>query len=198
LGYAFWETGLYLATGEVAKPRGSRHRLAAPYEALKTADGYIVVGVTSQRLWAKFCRALGVDGLETAPAFSTPLDRITNREQLQARLEALLETQSTTHWMEKFLAQGVPCGPVNTIAEAVNDPQIAARGLLVEVDGRRFTRAPIMLSETPVVVKAGAAFVGQHTREVLRECGYGGEDIDALAASGAIGVDTSLPDKPAS
>jgi formyl-CoA transferase len=186
LGYAIWETGLYLATGEVAKPRGSRHRLAAPYEALKTADGYVAVGVTTQRLWSKFCKALGADGLETAPHFATPADRIANRDLLQERLEALLETHSTAHWMERFLAQGVPCGPVNTIAQAVNDPQIAARGLLVEVDGRRFTRAPIMLSETPATVKTGAAAVGQHTREVLRECGFSDRIIDELAASRTI------------
>ena len=196
LGYALWETGLYLATGEIAKPKGSRHRLAAPYEALKTADGYVVVGVTSQRLWSKFCRALGIDGLETTPEFATPIDRVTNRDLLQERLEALLETQPTEHWMEQFLAQGVPCGPVNTIAEAVNDPQITARGLLVEVDGRRFTRAPITLSETPVVVKTGAAAVGEHTREVLRECGYSDQEVSELAASRAVGVDTTLPDRP--
>jgi len=197
LGYAFWETGLYLATGEVAKPRGSRHRLAAPYEALKTADGYMAVGVTSQRLWSKFCKALGADGLETMPHFATPAERVANRDMLQERLEALLGTHSTEYWMEQLLAQGVPCGPINTIAQAVNDPQIEARGLLVEVDGRRFTRAPITLSETPVAVKTGAAAVGRHTREVLRECGYSDQEVDALAASGIIGLDTSPPDEPA-
>ncbi|MGD0189233.1 MAG: CoA transferase [Rhizomicrobium sp.] len=197
LGYAFWETGLYLATGEIAKPRGSRHRLAAPYEALRTADGYLTVGVTSQRLWSRFCKALGADGLETTPQFATPLDRIANRDLLQERLEALLGTDSTAHWMERLLAQGVPCGPVNTIAQAVNDPQIEARGLLVEVGGRRFTRAPIMLSETPVAVKTGAAAVGQHTRDVLRECGYSDPEVDALAASGAIGLNASPPDAAA-
>jgi formyl-CoA transferase len=197
LGYALWETGLYLATGEVAKPRGSRHRLAAPYEALKTADGFMAVGVTNQRLWAKFCKALGTEGLETAPEFATPADRIANRDLLQMRLEALLETQSTAHWTEQLLAQGVPCGPVNTIAEAVNDPQIAARGLLVEVEGRRFTRAPITLSETPVTVKTAAADVGRDTREVLRACDYSVSEIDALAASYIIGLDTSQPDESA-
>ncbi|HTW34286.1 MAG TPA: CoA transferase [Rhizomicrobium sp.] len=191
LGYAVWETGLYLATGEVAKPRGSRHRLAAPYEALKTADGYVAVGVTSQRLWSRFCKALDADGLETEPQFATPADRIANRDLLQERLEALLAAQSTAQWMEKLLAQGVPCGPVNTIAQAVNDPQIAARGLLVEVDGRRFTRAPITLSGTPVTVKTGAAAVGQHTREVLHACGYRDQDIDDLAASGVVGLAAS-------
>lgn len=191
LGYAIWETGLYLATGEVAKPRGSRHRLAAPYEALKTADGFIAVGVTSQRLWSRFCRALRADDLENDADFATPADRIVHRDALQERLEIQLGTLTTAQWMERLLAEGVPCGPVNTIAEAVNDPQIAARALLVEVEGRRFTRAPVVLSETPVTVKTGAAAVGQHTAAVLDACGYDARDIDDLAARGVIGLGTA-------
>ena len=188
LGFAVWETGLYLATGEVAVPRGSRHRLAAPYEALKTADGYIAVGVTSQRLWKRFCQALTVPDLETDPRFATPTERIANRDQLQERIEAILARGPTAHWEELLLAQGVPCGPVNTIAQAVNDPQIVARGLLAEVEGRRFTRAPVMLSETPVAVRTGAASVGQHTREVLADAGFADQEIKDLAACGAVGL----------
>jgi crotonobetainyl-CoA:carnitine CoA-transferase CaiB-like acyl-CoA transferase len=186
LGFAVWETGLYFATGEVAKPRGSRHRLAAPYEALKTADGYIAVGVTSQRLWSRFCKAIGEEGLETDPKFATPADRIGNRDLLQQKLEALLATCSTEHWTTRCLAEGVPCGPVNTIAQAVHDPQIASRGLLVDVAGRKYTRAPITLSETPAAIRSGAACVGQHTRDVLRECGYSDRESEDLVELGMV------------
>ena len=188
LGFAVWETGLYLATGEVAVPRGSRHRLAAPYEALKTADGYLAVGAGSQRLWKRFCQALTVPDLETDPRFATPTERIANRDQLQERIEAILARGPTAHWEELLLAQGVPCGPVNTIAQAVNDPQITARGLLADVGGRRFTRTPVLLSETPVAVRTGAASVGQHTREVLADAGFADQEIKDLAACGAVGL----------
>ncbi|MGD0141978.1 MAG: CoA transferase [Rhizomicrobium sp.] len=188
LAFAVWETGLYFATGEVAKPRGSRHRLAAPYEALKTADGFVAVGVTSQRLWSRFCKALGADDLESDPKFASPAERIVNRDLLQQKLEALLAAGSTEHWVERLLAQGVPCGPVNTIAEAVNDPQIAARELFVDIDRHRFARAPIVLSETPAAIRSGAANVGQHTREELCACGYADREIDDLAARGIIRV----------
>ena len=188
LGFAVWETGLFFATGEVAKPRGSRHRLAAPYEALKTADGYIAVGVTSQRLWSRFCKALGAGDLESDPEFASPADRIVHRDRLQERLEALLITGSTEQWTARLLAEGVPCGPVNTIAQAVNDPQIAARGLFVERDGKRYTRAPVTLSQTPVAVRTGAASVGQHTREVLLACDYTDREIGAFAADAIIAV----------
>ena len=188
LGYAVWETGLYMTTGEVAVPRGSRHRLAAPYEALRTADGFIVVGVSNQRLWEKFCRALAASDLHADPAFATPMARVTNRDALQTRLEAVLATQPSQHWLDKLLAEGVPAGPINSIAEAVEDPHIAARGLFADVDGRRFVRAPVTLSATPVQVKSGPARVGQHTGEVLAEAGLPPSDINRLRDAGVIGL----------
>ncbi|HWZ42628.1 MAG TPA: CoA transferase [Candidatus Saccharimonadales bacterium] len=185
LGYAVWETGLYLTTGEIAAPRGSRHRLAAPYEALKTADGYIVVGVTNQKLWAKFCRAIETPSLETEAQFATPDDRINNRDALQMRIEAVLVQRPSAYWIDRLLSEGVPSGPINTIAQAVEDPHVAARGLLAEVEGRRFTRAPVTMSETPVTIKRGPARVGQHTREVMREAGFLDADVDRLVELGA-------------
>jgi formyl-CoA transferase len=186
LAYTIWETGTHLTTGAVAQPAGSRHRLAAPYEALRTADGFLVVGVTTNRLWERFCVGLGDETLAADPRFDLPHKRVAEREALQARIEAVLASAPTAVWIERLLAQGVPCGPLNTIDKAVNDPQIAARGLLVEVEGRRFPRTPLVLSKTPVALKRGPAVVGQHTREVLAEAGRSGAEIDALAASGAI------------
>jgi formyl-CoA transferase len=189
LGYAVWETGLYLTTGEIAVPRGARHRLAAPYEALKTADGYMVVGVHNPRLWEKFCGALGAPDLEDDPRFSTAAQRLANRDDLEERLEQILAAHPTAWWMERLHANGVPCGPVNNIGQAVEDPQIKARGLLAEVDGRRFTRAPVTLSATPVALRRGPARVGQHTREVLLEGGYSDDEIGEMAAAGAVTVE---------
>jgi formyl-CoA transferase len=89
LAYTVWETGKYLRNGEVAVPAGSRHRLAAPYEALKTKDGYMVVGVNSQRLWSKLCKALGDPELEHDPRFAKKYPRVDNRNALQERLESI-------------------------------------------------------------------------------------------------------------
>ena len=186
LGYAVWETGLYLTTGEIAVPRGSRHRLAAPYEALKARNGHLVVGVNSQRLWERFCRAIGGDEIAANPAYSSPTDRIANREALKADIEAILATRDVAHWLGELEREGVPSGPINTIAEAIADPQIEARGLINVVDGMVFTRAPVSMSETPVKLRTGPAKVGAHTRDVLTEAGYAPAEIDALAADGRI------------
>ncbi|MBI1196337.1 MAG: CoA transferase [Phenylobacterium sp.] len=185
LAYTIWETGMYLSTGEVAGRNGARHRLAAPYEPLKTADGHVVVGVNSQRLWKRFCEALDEPGLADEPGFDTPAARVRNRDALEARLEAVLARDTTANWLPKFEAVGVPAGPLNNIAQAWDDPQIKARGLLGEADGRRFVKTPIKLHETPVALTRGPGEVGQHTREVLAEAGYSPEEIEGLVATGA-------------
>ncbi|HEV2533278.1 CaiB/BaiF CoA-transferase family protein [Phenylobacterium sp.] len=189
LAYTVWETGMFLTTGEVAKRQGTRHRLAAPYEALKTADGHMVVGVNNQRLWLRFCEAIGAPEMAEEEAFARPNRRVRNRDALQARIEAILMTDTSANWMARLEAKGVPAGPLNTIAEAWADPQVQARGLLAEVAGRRFVRTPIKLHGTPVALNRGPAEVGEHTREVLAEAGFSGEEIEALIANGAAAVE---------
>lgn len=187
IAYAIWEAGLYLTTGEVAAANGSRHRLAAPYEALKTADGYIVVGVNNARLWDRFCDALDAPELRVDPAFADNRQRVLNRDALQQRLEAILAVAPTGVWTERLLAKGVPCGPINRIDQALADPQIEARGLLEDVDGRRFVRAPISLSKTPVKVGRGPPMLGADTRAILGEAGLAVTEIDDLIAAHVVG-----------
>jgi crotonobetainyl-CoA:carnitine CoA-transferase CaiB-like acyl-CoA transferase len=189
LSYTVWETGKHLMTGEVANRSGSRHRLAAPYEALKTGDGHMVVGVNSQRLWAKLCKALGDSELENDPLFAKKYVRLENRDKLQVRLEAILSRATTDEWVTRLTAEGVPCGRMNTIAEALQDPQVKAREVLTEIDGRKFPRAPMRMSKTPVGLKRGSPRIGQHTHEVLSNAGLSASEIKALAASGTIRLD---------
>jgi crotonobetainyl-CoA:carnitine CoA-transferase CaiB-like acyl-CoA transferase len=148
-----------------------------------------VVGVNSQRLWEKLCRALGDAELKDDPRFAKKYARVDNRDALQARLEAILAHGTTEEWIARLLAEGVPCGRLNTIAEALHDPQIEARGLLVDVEGRKFPRAPMVMSKTPVEVKRGPPRIGQHTREVLAGAGLSEEEIGVLKGIGAIKVD---------
>jgi formyl-CoA transferase len=187
-----WETGRYLTSGELPVRTGTRHRLAAPYEALKTADGHMVVGVNSQRLWKRFCEALEEPGLIAEPGFDSPAERMQNRDALQARLEAILARDTSANWVLKLKAVGVPAGPLNNLAQAWDDPQIRARGLLAEADGRRFVRTPIKLHDTPVELARGPAEVGEHTREVLAEAGFSTVEIDALVAGGAAATERKL------
>jgi crotonobetainyl-CoA:carnitine CoA-transferase CaiB-like acyl-CoA transferase len=191
LAYTIWESGLYLTTGEVARPVGTRHRLAAPYEALKTGDGFIVVGVNSQRLWERFCDAIGAPELLTDPDYANPRERVVHRDALRERIEAVFAADTTANWTRRLLAKGVPCGPINTIDQAIADPQIAARGLLSEVEGRRFIRAPVGFSRTPAAIRRGVAAIGQHSGEVLAEAGFSRDEIETLVANGAVATPQS-------
>jgi crotonobetainyl-CoA:carnitine CoA-transferase CaiB-like acyl-CoA transferase len=186
LAYTAWESGLYLTIGDIAKPQGSRHRLAAPYEALKTSDGYIVVGVNHQGLWLRFCEAIGEPTLAKEPLFANGFVRVANREELKNRIETILQRNTTAHWLDRLLERGIPAGPINNVAEALNDPQVKARGMLRSVGDRKFLRTPLTLSLTPVEIQRGAAEVGEHTREVLLESGLTEEEADALFDSGVV------------
>jgi crotonobetainyl-CoA:carnitine CoA-transferase CaiB-like acyl-CoA transferase len=183
-----WETGLALTTGSVAKRNGTRHRLAAPYEALRTGDGYMVVGVNNQKLWHLLCEALGDQKLEFEPDYEKPHLRVKNRDTLQSRLESILTTNTTSYWVELISAKSVPCGPINTIEEALSDPHIQSREFLQEVGGRRFPRAPIKMSKTPVEIRRGPSTIGQHTIEVLKSAGLSEKDIQTLEAKKVIGT----------
>jgi len=188
MAHTVWEAGAALTMGQIARPNGSRHRLTAPYEALKTADGFLVVGVNSPKLWGRLCEALGEPQLEQHPDFASPQLRLANRDTLQARLEEILARDTTAAWVATISAKGVPCGPVNRIDEALADPHLAARGYLADVEGRRFPRTPIGFSQTPVAVVRAPPRVGEHTREVLAEAGLAPEAIEELSRKGAVGM----------
>lgn len=188
MAYTMWETGMALTMGVVAEPAGTRHRLAAPYEALKAADGFLVVGVNSQKLWSRFCDVIGAPELKDDPAFAENHLRVENRDALQAKLEAILAAHPVAHWVALITAQGVPCGPINTITQALEDPQATDRGFLQEVDGRTFPRAPITMSQTPVSLKRGPAAIGEHTSDVLRDAGFSADDIENLSSKRVIGI----------
>lgn len=188
LAYTMWETCLFLDTGQVAQRSGTRHRISAPYEALKTRDGHIVVGVSGQKLWFRFCDVLGAPGLAEDPRFAEPHLRLENRDALQQALEAILAADTSENWVRAITAIGVPCGPINNVQQALDDPHVKARGFLVEVDGRKFPRAPLILSETPVELRRGPSEIGADTRAVLAEAGVSEEQIEQLRSQKVIGL----------
>jgi CoA:oxalate CoA-transferase len=123
----------YFASGEVPGPLGSRHPSIAPFQALATADGFIVVAAGNDALFAKLCRALERPELAQTPEFASNELRIRSADALEGRLTQALAAHGSAHWLEKLAAAGVPCGPVNDIQALVADPQIAARNMLVAV-----------------------------------------------------------------
>lgn len=191
LAYTIWESALWFDLGEVPGPAGRSHRLGAPYGAFRTRDGHLMIGAGTQPNWERLCRALGRPHLAEDPRFRTPLDRIAHKEALTAVLESRLDEDTSAAWTDVLLAEGVPCGPVQTLDAAHADPQAGARAMAVslgEIDGRerKVVGAPVKLSRTPWRVRGRAARYGEHGEPVLREMGFREEEIASLRSAGVL------------
>ena len=144
----------YLASGEVPGPLGSRHPSIAPFEAFATRDGHLVVAAGNDALFARLCEALGCPELAGDPRFLSNDDRTRNADALKQRVEAVLGERSTEEWLARLGDAGVPCGPVNDVADVLGDPQVAARNMVVTLDdpvaGRiQMAGNPVKLSSFP-------------------------------------------------
>jgi crotonobetainyl-CoA:carnitine CoA-transferase CaiB-like acyl-CoA transferase len=195
LAYTVWESALYFAEGEVARPVGSAHRLAAPYEAFRTSDGYLTVGAANQRTWRRLCEVVERPELAEDPRFSKPGPRLANREELAAILREVFSSAPTHEWQARLLLAGVPCGPIYSIDEVLADEHVQARGMVVEARAPKggTTRAlgiPVKLSLTPGGFTRPAPLLGEHTTEVLAEHGFSKEEIAELEEAGVISRST--------
>ncbi len=121
----------YVATGRVPGPMGARHPSVTPFEAFRAADGHLVIAAGNDALFAKLAQALGMPALARDARFATNTARTENHDALKVALEALLAAREVKAWLGVLDAAGVPCGPINTVADALADPQVAARNMMV-------------------------------------------------------------------
>ncbi|MCA0301916.1 MAG: CoA transferase [Proteobacteria bacterium] len=166
-----YEAANYFATGVRPERLGQAHRGSSPYQVLQTADGWITIGAAQQNFFRKVCALLGEPGLPDDPRFRTNGDRVRNNEALIAVLQARLRTKTSAEWLAALEAEGVPAGPVLHHDEVFADPQIVARGMVVEVEhakaGRQKTLGvPLKMSATPAAVRRAAPTLGQHDAEI--------------------------------
>jgi crotonobetainyl-CoA:carnitine CoA-transferase CaiB-like acyl-CoA transferase len=164
----------YWASGEVQEPLASAHPLSAPYQAFRTADGYLTIAAGNEQLWVATCRVLGVTHLCEDERFLTNSDRARNQALLVPLIENALANQSTAHWVEELGNAGVPSGPINRVDQVLSDQQVLHREMVVEIDHPRLGRmkmigSPIKLSDTPVRMERCAPDLGEHTEEILEE-----------------------------
>ena len=188
--HTYWQSAIAFATGSSPHAMGSAHPLNAPYQAFETADGWINIGAANQANWERTLALIGAPDLNDEPRFSSNAVRIQNREALAEILNDIVRHKTTAEWLKIFEDGGVPAGPVLTITEMHADRQAIDREMIVStkhpVAGEVKTIGhPVKYSKTPGGVQKPAPLLGQHTREVLREAGYSGEQIEAMIASGA-------------
>jgi len=182
----------YVVTGEVPKPGGNRHPSIVPFEPFETLDGEVVVAVGNDTLWAKFCQVIGREELINDERFKTNPLRNKNYDELRPLIAESMKKKTTAEWLKLLDEAGVPNGPINTIDKVLEDPQIKARNMIVEIEhpvaGKlKVPGVPIKLSATPGSIRTPAPVLGQHTEEILKELlGYDDEKIQSLREANAI------------
>ena len=191
LGLSIWEAVTLWTSGHAPGPLGSAHRLTAPYQALKTKDGYVTIAANNPRSWTQLCKTLGNPALAADPRFDTNDQRMTNVSALITELEGALSTKTTDEWMQLFLADGIASGPIRTYDEVFADPHTQAREMVVTmnhpVEGAlRALATPIKLDGTPATIRRAAPLLGEHTEEILRSTGYTTSEIENFRRRGII------------
>ena len=184
----------YLATGQAPPRLGNAHTNIVPYQTFATADGDIILAVGNDGQFQRFCAFAGVPELAEDERFRGNGERLRHRAELTALLTPVVAAQPSRYWIEGLEAHNVSCGPINTIEQAFADPQIAARGMRIEMphpalggDPAPLIASPIRMSETPASYRRAPPTLGQHTDEVLGELlGLGAAEIEALRGRGVI------------
>jgi crotonobetainyl-CoA:carnitine CoA-transferase CaiB-like acyl-CoA transferase len=182
----------FLVSGRPPGRLGNAHPSIVPYQAFATRDGHLVLAVGNDGQFARFCEVAGRPELARDARFATNAARVQHRAELVAALAPILADRASDAWIDALEAAGVPCGPINDLAEVFEDPQVRHRGLKVEVPDPRcgtvpVVASPIRLSRTPVRHDTPPPALGEHTREVLVDVlGMDDAEVVALREKGVI------------
>lgn len=177
--------GIFEATGLDPQRLGNAHASIAPYEVFQAQDGLIMICAGNDRLWRSLCEVIGRDDLAADPRFRTNADRVRERHLLKQKLEAAFASRTVAALVDSLEQQSVPCGRVRSVAEAMADPQIAARDMLLHLDvpghgDFRVLGNPIKMSGARPSAPLVPPRLGQHTSAVLQSLGYTDSEITAI------------------
>ncbi len=186
-----FQAARYLIDGTIPGQAGNDHPTTIPTGVFRTADGHINIGVSGQRMWDRFCRAMERPEWIEDERFAAEPDRSTNRQALNAMIEAITRTRPSGHWIALFAEAGVPAGPIYDIGQVFEDPQVAHLGMAQPIETLPFGRTrmlgqPVALGRTPSRLAAPAPAPGAHTDEILSAAGLDVDEIARLRNRGVI------------
>jgi len=184
--------GSYFATGQRPPRLGNVHPTITPYQPFRARDKHIIVAVGTERIWQRFCTLLGIeDTVMVDSRFATNAQRNQHRDELIPLLQEILKKEKADHWLERFVAEGIPAGPINFPDETLADAQLLARGMIVELEHPlaglvRSIGNPVHLSETPITYRLPPPLLAEHNGEVLSALGYDARQVEGLREQGVI------------
>jgi crotonobetainyl-CoA:carnitine CoA-transferase CaiB-like acyl-CoA transferase len=185
-----FQAARWLMKREVPGQSGNNHPTSIPTGVFKTADGYINIATTGQKMWKRLCEAISGNTLLERPEYETSAGRSQHRDRLNAEIDSFLVNKTSADWIEVLNKAGVPCGPIYSIDAMFADPQVEHLGIATDVKkaGKTFqvVGQPVSLSRTPSKIAAPPPELGQHTEEVLQEFGFSAQEIAALRRSKVI------------
>jgi crotonobetainyl-CoA:carnitine CoA-transferase CaiB-like acyl-CoA transferase len=181
----------YLISGKPPKRYGNGHPNIVPYQSFKASDGYFAFASGNDLQWTKFVKAAGHAEWASDERFATNPKRVENRETLIPQLDALFATRTVAEWLAICEQAGVPAGPINTVDQVFEDPQVKARNMLLEgqLDGEkiRMLASPMKVAGSPVKLRLAPPKLGEHTDAVLKkEIGLTKKEIASLRAASVI------------
>jgi formyl-CoA transferase len=182
----------FLLSGVAPQRHGSAHPNITPYQAFATADGFLMLAVGNDRQFASLCRVAGLEEMGADARFTDNASRVANRAELVARVGAALKSRSTSAWITSLSAVGVPCGPINDIAQAFAEPQVRHRQLRLDLPHPAGSvpsvRNPVRYSRSALEYRRAPPLLGEHTQEVLSErLGLTAAEFSDLRQAGAFG-----------
>ena len=182
----------YLVTGVAPQRLGNAHPNIVPYQVFVASDGHIIVAVGNENQFARMCEVIGRSELASDARFATNASRVNNRDELIAILQGIFAARTMRDWLESLERAGVPCGPINTVADVFADPQVQARGLKLDLPHPSIgpvpsVANPIKYSATPISYSSAPPMLGADTDEILREMiGVPPEEIARLRKAGIV------------
>ena len=177
----------FMTSGNAPRRAGNAHQNLVPYQVFAASDGHLIVAVGNDSQFRNYCGAIGLPELSADPRFSTNPQRVKNREELVPLLVERMATGARDYWLAALEGVGVPAGPINTLDQVYEDPQVLARGMKRElphpVAGTvPMAASPLKFSGSPVQYRRPPPMLGEHTAQVLAEkLGLSAEEIQALA-----------------
>jgi crotonobetainyl-CoA:carnitine CoA-transferase CaiB-like acyl-CoA transferase len=181
----------YLSLGEVPEPAGNDHPVTVPYGVFPTADHPINLAAATDGQWHGLCELIGAPELATDDRFATPRKRFENKRALIPEIDARLKLKPASEWLAALKEAHIPSGPINDLAQTFSEPQVEALGVVQEVTHSTLgavpvARGPVWIGGSAPKVRRAAPMLGQHTVDILSECGYAREVIDGLIDQGTV------------